>query len=524
MESTIRIPELIDQISVYLSKRHLLACIQVCQIWNYAFTPQLYRVCSIYSNRKAPPFDSIKKYARYTRQLHCDDSINLDIFRIKEFRLSAIKTTFSDNYSDLLSDFIRINSDTLADISLNGDPTYPSNSFWNAILECPRIHSISLSFFNVLPDDLTLFWKACSNVESFKFFYTKFPYDRQGLSHSDIPVIFPRLLKCEIIQPYDLPIESQVSIISSSPNLRILRWEPTHSTDFPIDALRQIMKQRVCPKLHTLLGITFPMSDEDIALSLDAMHEVRGLGLKWGYFMENSYRSLMMNHAATLRQFISRRPYAPTSDMILGIMENCPSLEVLRVYAITGKDLVRIEHSERADIESGENTPAENTTAENITMRKDWVCQKLKVLSVQFNMTSIAPAAVNCGQETLDKINQQHQLEQEYVFRQLGRLTMLKSLDIRSGWRFVQFTQSIDMRLRIHGGKLDELGSLKNLEVLRIDNSQQSLQLEELKWMLEHWPNLNILSGHLNPDRDIKIELRSFLEPRLEARKNEVEE
>ncbi|KAF9344939.1 hypothetical protein BGX26_003733 [Mortierella sp. AD094] len=162
--------------------------------------------------------------------------------------------------------------------------------------------------------------------------------------------------------------------------------------------------------------------------------------------------------------------------MVQTIMSSCPSLEILDVNCIRGYYLARLE-----PIESNNGTGS--VTTENIVLEKDWVCPGLKSLTVNFTMTQYR-----------DDMEPEDPAGAERSLRHL------------------------DLRLKSNGGGLDSLASLRKLEQLQFCSTFQQLSMDEVDWMLEHWPRLHTIYGAFSEDAHQNSTLLSYAQDQLDKR------
>ncbi|KAF9999013.1 hypothetical protein BGZ80_010504 [Entomortierella chlamydospora] len=517
MSSALELPEIAAHVGLYLSRRQLATLMQVCKTWNYSFAPLLYRACTIYGNQsKSLSLDTINKYASSIRDLSYEGCLDPSVFSPECSQLVSLtisgrlgrKTDRPLEISTLISQVIRNNSNNLKTFSLQNEPTLSSRGLWVALADCPNMSHIEVENLIILPEDMDVFWKACSMVETLSIVSTMVTLELNRPEEATPSARFPALQRLKIALSEDSTDETHFAILLNAPNLKSLDWRGKITTLFPIDRYRRMMSQRLLPKLQRLRMSSYQLSDQDIALSLDAMTDARELNMRFSIFSDKAYQSLMSRHATTIRVLIFNVANFPTSAMVQSILSSCFSLEILEARLISGTDLVRIGQVEQ----DGANGPE---TTENIFLGDDWVCLGLKSLTVNFEMTD------NSNREELDdpigveRLERQHKLEQVHVFRQLSRLTRLEKVNIRS---MHKHSQSLDLRLESRGGGLDKLASLKRLEWFQFDWTAQELSREEIDWMLEHWPRLRIVIGTYHRDTEKDRGMQEYFGERLRLR------
>ncbi|KAF9202640.1 hypothetical protein BGZ49_007221 [Haplosporangium sp. Z 27] len=194
--------------------------------------------------------------------------------------------------------------------------------------------------------------------------------------------------------------------------------------------------------------------------------------------------------------------------MVQGILSGCPLLEYFMADVIKGIDLVRIESTDPSNIEN-------SSVDEILVLGKDWVCRKLRFLAVFFDMSSDVSANNQITAKDEARLRRRQQLEQEIAFRQISRLTELRTLDFSEHARRDVTAESLRLRLRSRGGELDQLATLKNLEWIQFERTSQEFSEDELDWMVEHWPKLTGVYGTLHADDARNHQLKTYRNAKL---------
>ncbi|KAF8946974.1 hypothetical protein BGZ47_010732 [Haplosporangium gracile] len=154
---------------------------------------------------------------------------------------------------------------------------------------------------------------------------------------------------------------------------------------------------------------------------------------------------------------------------------------------------------------------------------KAWICHGLKKLAVHVELESDRDGAM-----VNEKVHKdpaywtKYSSSRRYVFERLGKLTELQELDtsipcyaygremsyisLSHTYRHPYWT--LDYQLA-HG--LDEFAGLKTLERLDFANTSQELLQTDLKWMVESWSSLKMVTGDLVRKRKQHKELAGFL-------------
>ncbi|KAG0003990.1 hypothetical protein BGZ79_010589 [Entomortierella chlamydospora] len=192
------------------------------------------------------------------------------------------------------------------------------------------------------------------------------------------------------------------------------------------------------------------------------------------------------------------------------ILTGCPMLESLTLNTISGTDLVRIVEVDQENQDGFEDTHQE-------IVGEDWVCLGLKELKIEFDLGS---KEMNIDRDTPEgeaMFQRQQQLEQHHAFKQIGRLTHLRSLNISRN-ESVRNERTLDLRLRSNGGGLEGIIELKDLTFLYFENTKQELSKEEIDWMNSHLPELCVLTGRYHSDNSKTSNLEKYFWKLREAR------
>ncbi|KAF9169123.1 hypothetical protein BGX21_007278 [Mortierella sp. AD011] len=456
---------------------------------------------------KNPTFEIINKHADSVRDLILIGDIKLEQGSLHCSKLKTLMVINPERprsqdaeLSPAFADFIQANKGTLKRFRLSRHPERSSIMLWNALAQCKGLVEILLRRNTVPQHDLEAFWGACSTTDELVLDSIAFQSDPVSCCMPSLPERFPKLkvLRLESIQ--GLSNKTQLEIIRRATNLNRLHWQP-NGQEFPLDDYREVMSSRIFTNLQSLKLLQHTLGDEDVSLTLDAMTVAKDLEFGTSRFSESSYRSLMNNHATNIRSLILRVCPSVTSAMVQGILSGCLSLETLDVNVIQGTDLVRIE--------------PESEAPEAVVLGKDWVCLKLRSLSVYFDLSSTGADIDQSTSEGKERFNRQRQLEQEHAFRQLSRLKGLKTLVFHDRLNRGSVKQSLELKLKSRVGELDQLSTLTELETIQFDDTDQDMSEEEIDWMSEHWPKLFALSGTFHRDDKRDKQLREYRDAKL---------
>ncbi|KAF9429071.1 hypothetical protein BGZ76_001865 [Entomortierella beljakovae] len=221
------------------------------------------------------------------------------------------------------------------------------------------------------------------------------------------------------------------------------------------------------------------MCDSDLVLMLRAMTNAKELRLYGQSFGQRSYAALMNEHSNTITILYISECTGVSSTMIQGMLSGCPSLVCFEAGCIQGADLVRVVQS---DFQSTHGTDDQ----EVVILGEDWSCLKLYHLSLYFNLSGFEAGIDRSTPNGKALFRRQLELEQFHAFRQLSRLHSLRYLNVDRK-RNDDGHMPLNLRLRSHGGQLDQLKTLKNLRTFHPPIATLDLSDEEKKWVQDSW-------------------------------------
>lgn len=168
-----------------------------------------------------------------------------------------------------------------------------------------------------------------------------------------------------------------------------------------------------------------------------------------------------------------------TSDNIFELLESCPVLEDFAAATVNMTGILK-----------------RNT---------DWACHKLKRLSLAIVFDGIPTSYQTTATATTREA-------QKTVYTQLARLQDLKTFKCNN---HAPPANTFELQLNLSYG-LDHLSTWgESIESLECLNIQQRMTLEDIQWMLDHWPRLkNVYCGYFNRDVAVDRQIRDLLRSR----------
>ncbi|KAF9125160.1 hypothetical protein BGW39_007629, partial [Mortierella sp. 14UC] len=300
----------------------------------------------------------------------------------------------------------------------------------------------------------------------------------------------------------------QAQLISRCPNLQELFVSSYgHENTIP-QLLSKEFADNKWPDLHSLHlhGLVFQDAELKTILESFGQAQLETLSLRDGLFGPLSLAAFEAKNLGerikTLNLVRTTAKEDPPPDevsrIVQRIMEQSPVLESLTVDVLMALDVIK---------------------------GRNWACTGLRMLKVDADLGPDDEERLTAGETKVDSIakpNAQEQTigrqlsdnhidlftkneRQRATFRQLGRLHQLTVLDL-TGWHFYGQWYAWRLNLDLHHG-LDQLGELVHLKCLYFSKGQ-SLDMEDLEWMRQHWPNFQEISRRLHLDTGQQMTLQ----------------
>ncbi|KAF9128791.1 hypothetical protein BGW39_004749 [Mortierella sp. 14UC] len=341
---------------------------------------------------------------------------------------------------------------------------------------------------------------------------------------------FPRLKHIKFGRIKDWGLWSQLLFIRQCHELRTLHWRVPR-LGFPV--------QGFCDALETdwpnLVSLTLPESrlgDVDLAKILQSAAPLSILSIRRSDFGEYSFRALR-RHFGTLQQLDLFQCPGLGSDMTQVILESCPQLESFEGNRLLLRDVAQGLWGGR---------------------RRGWACHGLRVLDIHLAGHSSA-TVVDHHDDALSV--------QWMVYSQLSKMENLIHLSIGGKsthahvhgadvvvaplemapppappMHYSHSTSSSSSASHIssrgHSGRpsssstranrrridglhlnlddgLGQLSTLKKLRFLRFTGLEQEMEDDDVRWMIEQWPELKVMQGKLHSNERRQDVMESLL-------------
>ncbi|KAF9929257.1 hypothetical protein FBU30_001739 [Linnemannia zychae] len=542
-----RVPELIDLIGIYLAPPDLYSCIQVCRLWNQQFIPALWRTIddrlfswsailkpiSLYethNNLGTEWLRSIfKKYGQHIRQL--------TIF----WAITFVAAEESGTVTQL---------DSLT-ISFTFGPWCAERrqKLWNLVIQNSLLTSIDFTDF-CKPEDIpilsTPLHKALATLSKLT-----------RVKNNVVPITLQWLLEhLPALEYYSCPVEWVGNSLSNNilslktvfPQLRTLcLFQTSH---------QRLIFTKPSILLSTILDLFYYLPN----LGQFTLHGIDKIIPSHTISTPDSRKTQMSNSLTSrihdFRLFADRHRSIGATENILAdyIFTRMPQLTTLCLQRISrsgvealGKYCCQLESITFTTDKYDTGDPNAITPLLHYCTRlktldaiclsieaaslisKPIVCKDLEVfrakiirlgdeieVDVDWEMEEEDDGQAFLEPERLERSKKQHQR----IYDELGKLTHLKVLELgvdnvdwydlmesfpgtflingRIYYNYFGPTPNT-LKLSLESG-LDRLKTLKKLEIFGFEGVDHRIEVDELTWMAENWPSLQVMRGLQEPD------------------------
>ncbi|KAF9432837.1 hypothetical protein BGZ76_010248 [Entomortierella beljakovae] len=420
----------------------------------------------------------------------------------------------------------------------------PGGSFWRALsatdnnsldstIQYPRLSAFQSICNLQVYKHIKPFLQMCTQLESLDL-------EQCSLRQLDpdyyLSLNFSRMKELRFARIRDTSLYSQLLIMRQCPGLRTLDWKIPR-LGFPVQEFCEALRD-TWPDLKVLLLPESRLSDSELGQILRSAGEdysivARGSSLKIptkgltrfevrrSDFGELAFQALKNSgHFDTLTTLDLYKCQGLSSWMIAEILQGCPLLKSFDGHQLFSRDVVSRAKSSGGDDENN---------------RRSWVCRDIQYLDLHFT-------------GFLKRFDQDAQ-NQRQVFAQIARLESLRYLSIGgkvTGTTATMFEENTEQESLIpstypttttttagstttsHPGQirrcytgglslqldygLEQLGTLKKLEILRFTGVDQKMEERDVLWMIENLPQLRIIQGVLHTDHVKQENLETLFE------------
>ncbi|KAF9917884.1 hypothetical protein BX616_011023 [Lobosporangium transversale] len=453
--SPFELPELRRSINKYLRRIDLACCILVCKKWHTFFFPSLWHGFedSDYNRKMLPPLAQIIKYGHL----------------IKKFSSSKKRQAYLVLFSPNLT-YMNLNStkdlgphtlalkQQLSTLDLYDVKFADECSFWRtAEVGLPQLKSLSVCKLDFSILSIGCFWNICPRLEKLKISLTHLP---QGPPSS---LLFTPLRKLEITVVNGISLQDIDNWIARCPNLQTLAYS-SHAGSLPLRMLSSLTVTELWPRLERLELSYCNISDRALAAVLSGMRQIKELWTMRSDFGPLSYAALRP-HFSHLEKLLLPSPdtyeeakehRVVTWEMTHEILISCPKLVTLHGAYAPVNDVLKCQ-----------STP--------------WACSgTLQSFGIEFEFP------IKCNPST-----------HRFIFALLSQLKRLVTLFLHVPSNSPY--PSLDIRV-ISG--LDKLEPLKcMMHIYLTERVNQTMEMEDLQWMIDHWPKFIDVMGPMNSDQ-----------------------
>ncbi|CAO3566944.1 unnamed protein product [Mortierella alpina] len=468
----------------------IVACLCVCKQWRLQFEPLLWRHFHVASTDDyeivQPSTELMERNAPFIRSLTVHEIVpeGHATFYANCTQLEDLKIIVDPVYVDFpvrwtfMANVIR-KLPRLRKISVNNPGGEPAHDFFKAIADCPNIVVLETQGYSYKAEDMEIYlrasathmWRLSSTQEHF-----------EGISKLPDGLMFQEMRYLDIRETSGLSFDTQLDWIRRCPNLISLRWEAM--LDLSASQFCQIIPT-ACPQL-TSLHLWTDISDEEIALILDALPRVEKLNMSRTAFGDNSMAALR-RHFPWLKDLNLQYCFDFTSEYIHEALRSCPKLQ-----SISGDIL---------DYEDIHRTP------------EPWVCNGLQMFDVGLTLANpvreheVDDDFGGAGTQDVWPVSDRRMANVK-LFRRLGQLTELQYLSIG----VPDDDEVEDDKLPILDADLalDFMAGLRHIKYFSckgLFDHRRHWQVEEaVQWMVAHWPQLETIEARILQDIEDEYE------------------
>ncbi|KAF9105962.1 hypothetical protein BGX27_009393 [Mortierella sp. AM989] len=469
------LPEIIHVLAQSLKRHELVQCVKVSKEWHSSFSPYIWSEIKLSRRNTEITPDTLTNYRHLIKKITCIDKINPWYAEIHFPNLCSLHLLrFPKTGQDLFATILDHHSQSITDLKIAIQNSTVSPTFWESVLGLHGLKRLVLTGTNIRDNRPTArFWEICPRLKSLMIHQAFLP---EASSLDPSTTIFSKVQELYVILKSGGELDGHLKMLACFPNLTSLAW----STDsfqgaiaFPLDGFAEMMALGAWSQLQQLFVSRCQAEDEILALIISSMTRVKKLHVRGADFGSIALEALRPHFPFLEALDISSNPESPakTGHAVIEILTHCPKLEIL------GADRVLGWH-----IQEGDN----------------WVCKDtLKLIQLCFQLSqAVEPKS----------------REQDII---LGKLSELKNLEVLNVTN--NEIPSCDLKstldLRVQKG-LNRLATLGYLREFVFDYTKQWMEMEDIEWMLIHWPNLESVQGAPNEDEDVSIKLRAILHNR----------
>ncbi|KAG0286137.1 hypothetical protein BGZ96_009740 [Linnemannia gamsii] len=446
-------------VTVYIYKRpHIRATILTCRLFHQQFNHLLWTYISLCTSSKSPSADALKSHANLVRRLFHEEILPWEYYNITFPHLDnlglwvSVEDPLKEEASPRWSSFLALNP-SVCEIKIFTGASLCLKDLWDTIIASPHSHKrLTINGSDLVPisqqTSVNTFWGACTQFEEIEY------HGRERLPLEGFEgVDFSRIKRFHYSPVVNVAEPLRLDWIGKLYNLRALKYSSEYDNPIPLNNFAVLAAIPAWPLLESLeLGPTSG-SDGEFAIMLHNLPPLRQWSLRTGDFGPASFTQLRDRHFDNLTTLRMSSVTTFTGPMALEALSGCPNLEVFKACCISLKDLRQVP--------------------------QPWICRRLKQLKVFF--------VANTEDSKSDTVT---------LFRQLSRLELLEHID--NDLDYISATNARSIRGQAPKWRLDhgltQLSTLSRLILFESKDTEHDMRLEDVQWMLEHWPRLIIFT------------------------------
>ncbi|KAF9307194.1 hypothetical protein BGZ74_009900 [Mortierella antarctica] len=492
------LPEIVQHVAIFLSRFEMTTCMMVCHTWHLILVPVAWRDFSWYSRvyRKRNPNEAqILNNARHIQTLTFHV---LQVIQLCRETLVGVGLVKMDGLSGQI--FNRTSSEVIA--------------FWDLIAACPRLTSLSLrdAISSSQPNSSDLFIKLCQQLTTLHLGILRpgtlpptsgypssgFPRMRDLSVHTTIPEInlvfithlFPRC--------------------AQATRLRwMARYHRRHDREYA-NAIRAALEPLVLDQLEELIFDMDLVQDATVARLLPKMPRLRSLSLDGPTYGYECHTALVLAPATRTSQIVEldlNGCFLASSRMIQEILTTCTELVAFKGPLLGAYSMVEeaSKHPSPALVPLPAPVPAH-------LLLEPWVCRKLERFKISMDDLGYT-----------DKHLASPGAASQIFYSQLARLTRLRWVKLCENLE--EMTTAYFFRMSRTAG-LEQLAGWTRVQELDIRGLGWLLDVEDVRWMVETWPELEkVYAGRYRgkEEEEEKLEeIEEYLDELLRERRRRV--
>ncbi|KAG0361863.1 hypothetical protein BG005_007213 [Podila minutissima] len=480
------LPEIVQHVAIFLSRFEMTTCMMVCRTWHLILVPVAWRDFSWYScvyRKRNPNEAQILNNARHIQTLTFHV---LQVIQLCRETLVGVGLVKMDGRSGQI--FNHTSSEVIA--------------FWDLIAVCPRLTSLSLqdAISSSQPNSSDLFIKLCQQLTTLHLGILRpgtlpptsgypssgFPRMRDLSVHTTIPEInlvfiahlFPRCAQATR-----------------------LRWmagyHRGHDREYA-NAIRAALEPLVLDQQEELI---FDM-DATVARLLPKMPRLRSLSLDGRTYGYECHTALVLAPTTRTSQIVEldlSGCFLASSRMIQEILTTCTELVAFKGPLLGAYSMVEEASKHPSPV------PAH-------LLLEPWVCRKLERFKISMDDLGYT-----------DKHLASPGAASQIFYSQLARLTRLRWVKLCENLE--EMTTAYFFRMSRAAG-LEQLAGWTRVQELDIRGLGWLLEVEDVRWMVETWPELEkVYAGRYRgkEEEEEKLkEIEEYLDELLRERRRRV--